>query len=84
MSVVFGDASVYAWGGEPLTITAAQGDETVGELTSVGWSPLASACVGLGYVRGDLANRPHAGTPAQVQLWGVPTPVKLHDQWPVR
>jgi len=84
VTVVFEDASVYAWGGEPLTITTAQGEETVGELTSVGWSPLAGACVGLGYVRGDVAQRAHAGTRAQVQLWGEPTPVALHDQWPPR
>ena len=85
VSVVFSDPDVYAWGGEPLTVRAADGEETVGEITSVGWSPLAGAsgaCVGLAYVRGVIAQQAHAGTPAQVQLWGVPTPVTLHDQWP--
>ncbi|MFZ9336376.1 MAG: GcvT family protein [Burkholderiaceae bacterium] len=85
VSVVFNDPSVYAWGGEPLTVSTAIGEDTVGELSSVGWSPLAGsagACVGLAYVRGALAQQPHAGTSAQVQLWGVPTPVTLHDTWP--
>ena len=96
VSVVFSEPDVYAWGGEPLTIHTANGEDTVGELSSVGWSPLAGAagaeraeaaigaCVGLAYVRGALASQPHAGTPALVQLWGVPTPVTLHDRWPSR
>ena len=87
VSVVFSDPAVYAWGGEPLTVATANGEDTVGELSSVGWSPLAGtsgACVGLAYVRGALAQQAHAGTPAQVQLWGVPTPVTLHDTWPPR
>ena len=42
----------------------------VGELASVGWSPKAGACVGLGYLRGDAAQRAHAGTPIEVDLWG--------------
>ena len=58
------------------------GADTVGDLTSVGWSPLAGACVGLAYVRGALAQQPHEGTPAQVELWGEQVPVRLFDQWP--
>ncbi len=77
VSVVF-DTPAFAWGGEPLVI----GADTVGDLTSVGWSPLANACVGLAYVRGALAQQPHEGTPAQVELWGEQVPVRLFDQWP--
>jgi 4-methylaminobutanoate oxidase (formaldehyde-forming) len=77
VSVVF-DTTAYAWGGEPMVV----GSDTVGDLTSVGWSPLANACVGLGYVRGALAQQPHDGTPAQVELWGDRVPVRLFDTWP--
>ena len=82
--VVFKDAAVYAWGGEPISITATNGEQTVGELTSVGWSPLAGACVGLGYLRGVVAQERHRGTRAHVHLWGEPTPVALYDHWPYR
>jgi glycine cleavage system aminomethyltransferase T/glycine/D-amino acid oxidase-like deaminating enzyme len=74
------DTDAFAWGGEPIVL----GGETVGEVTSVGFSPLANACVALGYIRGAGANRPHAGTPAAIELWGERVPVKLHDQWPPR
>ena len=79
VSVVLDAPDVYAWGGESLVL---EGD-TMGELSSVGWSPKAQACVALGYVRGAAAQRPHAGTPAHILLWGEPVPVKLYDQWPV-
>jgi glycine cleavage system aminomethyltransferase T/glycine/D-amino acid oxidase-like deaminating enzyme len=68
----------YAWGGEPIVL---EGD-TVGEISSVGFSPLAAACVALGYVRGAGANHLHDGTPAAIELWGVRVPVKLYDRWP--
>ena len=84
IQVVFKDAAVYAWGGEPISITATNGEQTVGELTSVGWSPLAGACVGLGYLRGVVAQERHRGTRAHVHLWGEPTPVALYDHWPYR
>ena len=41
-------------------------------------------CARLGYVRGPGAQHSHEGTPALVELWGVPVPVKLFDRWPVR
>jgi len=63
---VFDDPSVYAWGGEPIHLDG----EAVGELSSVGWSLAAGACAGLGYVRGDAAQRAHAGTPVTIDLWG--------------
>lgn len=79
VTLVFG-TDAYAWGGEPIVI----GGETVGEISSVGYSPLAGACVGLGYVRGDGARVPHTGTPAAIELWGERVPVRLFDQWPPR
>jgi 4-methylaminobutanoate oxidase (formaldehyde-forming) len=78
--VVLTDPQAYAWGGETIVLDGVP----VGELASCGFSPLASACVGLGYVRGAAANRAHAGTAAQLQLWGEPVPVALHDHWPPR
>jgi len=80
VSVVLGDATRYAWGGETVLLAG----EPVGELSSVGWSPLAGACVALGYVRGDAARVPHEGTAAEILLWGERVPVTLHDQWPAR
>jgi len=70
----------FAWGGEPLVL----GGETVGDLTSVGWSPLAGACVALGYVRGAHAQVVQEGTHAAIELWGRQVPVRLYDQWPPR
>jgi len=63
---VFSDPAVYAWGGEAIVIDG----EPVGELSSVGWSPKAGACVALGYVRGAAAQLAHAGTPVAIDLWG--------------
>jgi glycine cleavage system aminomethyltransferase T len=69
----------YAWGGETILVDGAP----AGEISSAGFSPLAGACVALGYVRGDCANRAHVGTPAHIELWGNQLPVRLHDRWPV-
>jgi 4-methylaminobutanoate oxidase (formaldehyde-forming) len=68
----------YVWGGETILLD----DAPVGEISSAGYSPLAQACVALGYVRGDGANRAHDGTPAQVELWGERIPVLAYDRWP--
>ena len=60
LSFVLDDPDAYAWGGEAILIDG----EAVGELSSVGWSPEAGACVGLGYVRGAAAQQRaprHAG-----------------------
>ena len=56
LTFVLTDPAAYAWGGEAIVIDG----QTVGELSSAGWSPKAGACVGLGYVRGDAAQREHA------------------------
>lgn len=70
----------YAWGGESILL----GGETVGELSSAGYSLLAKACVGLGYVRGVAAGGTHNGTMAELDLWGARVPVRLYDRWPPR
>ena len=80
VTLVFDSPEPYAWGGEAIVLNG----ETVGEISSVGWSPLANACVALGYVRGTGANVPHDGTTAQIELWGDAVAVKLYDQWPKR
>ncbi len=80
VTLVFSDAQTWGWGGEPIVLNG----ETVGEISSVGWSPLAGACVALAYVRGAPAQQTHAGTAAQIALWGQLHPVRLYDQWPPR
>jgi len=77
LSFVFDDPAVYAWGGEAIAI----GGHTVGELSSVGYSPKAGACVGLGYVRGAAALAVHGGTPVQIDLWGQPVAARAWDEW---
>ncbi len=77
VTVVFDDPHAYGWGGETLLLDG----EPVGETSSVGYSPLAGACVGLGYVRGAAAQRVHAGTAAALLLWGETVPVRLFDCW---
>ncbi len=78
LSFVFAAPAAYAWGGEAIVIDG----ETVGELSSVGWSPRAGACVGLGYVRGAATLRAHAGTPVSIDLWGEPVRATAWDRWP--
>ncbi len=80
VTLVLDSAEAYAWGGEAIVLNG----ETVGEISSIGWSPIAGACVGLGYVRGAGANTPHEGSPAHIELWGEAVPVKLYDHWPSR
>ena len=75
---MFDSPAAYAWGGEALLIDG----RPVGELSSVGWSPKAGACVGLGYVRGAAALRPQAGTVVAVDLWGMPVGATAWDAWP--
>lgn len=77
VTLVF-ESAAYGWGGEPIVLDG----ETVGELSSVGYSPLAKACVALGYLRGRAAQQPHDGTPAAIELWGERVPVRLYDRWP--
>ena len=78
VTLVLGDPGACVWGGETILL----GGEPVGEISSAGYSPLAGGFVGLGYVRGDHANRAHDGTPGHIELWGERVPVLLHDRWP--
>jgi heterotetrameric sarcosine oxidase gamma subunit len=80
VTLVLDDPADFAWGGEPIVM----GGETVGEVSSVGWSPLANACVALGYVRGAAAHAVHHGTPAQLMLWGDQVTASVFDQWPIK
>ena len=78
VTLVFDAPDAYAWGGEAIVL----GGMSVGDITSVGWSPLVGACVALGYVRGDAALQPYRATPAHIELWGQRAAVTLHDRWP--
>ncbi len=78
VALVFDAPDAYAWGGEGILL----GGVSVGDISSVGWSPRAGACVALGYVRGDAARQPHVATPAHIELWGERVAVHLYDQWP--
>jgi 4-methylaminobutanoate oxidase (formaldehyde-forming) len=78
VTVVLNSAEHYAWGGEALLI----GGAPAGELSSVGWSPKAEACVALAYLRGDAAQRTHAGTVVEIDLWGEPVAASAWDSWP--
>jgi 4-methylaminobutanoate oxidase (formaldehyde-forming) len=78
LTFVFDDPAVYAWGGEAIAVDGA----TVGELSSVGWSLKAGACVGLGYVRGAAAQAAHSGTPVSIDLWGEPVAARAWGRWP--
>ena len=75
VNVVLDDPAVWIWGGEPVAIDG----ESVGELGSAGWSPLAGACVALAYVRGAAAQREHSGTPVTIDLWGEPVTGTVWD-----
>jgi 4-methylaminobutanoate oxidase (formaldehyde-forming) len=78
LAFVFEDPAVYAWGGEAILVD----DQPVGELSSVGYSPRAGACMALGYVRGAAALQAHAGTPVSIDLWGQPVAARAFDRWP--
>ncbi|MBL8323781.1 MAG: FAD-dependent oxidoreductase [Rubrivivax sp.] len=78
LTFVFDNPTAYAWGGEAIVLNG----ETVGELSSAGYSPKAGACMGLGYVRGAAAQAVHAGTPVQIDLWGEPMGARAFDRWP--
>jgi glycine cleavage system aminomethyltransferase T/glycine/D-amino acid oxidase-like deaminating enzyme len=78
VSIVFDALDAYAWGGETLAIDG----RPIGELSSVGWSRKAGACVGLGYLRGEAAHVLHAGTHVEVDLWGERIAATAWDSWP--
>jgi glycine cleavage system aminomethyltransferase T len=78
VTLVLQDPQAYAWGGETIMLDG----QAVGETSSCGWSPLAGACVALGYLRAGAANVACAGLPAHILLWGRQVPVQLFDRWP--
>ena len=80
VTVVLDSSHHYAWGGEALSIHG----QAAGELSSVGWSPQAGACVALAYLRGDAAQGAHAGTAAEIDLWGEAIAANVWDSWPPR
>ena len=80
VSVVLDAPAHYLWGGEALAI----GGTAVGEVSSAGWGFGTGRCVGLGYLRGDVAQGAHAGTPLMVDVWGEPVPATAWDAWPTR
>jgi glycine cleavage system aminomethyltransferase T len=79
VTIVLDSGVPFVWGGEAVLIAGVP----VGELTSVGWSPKAQACIGLAYLRGDAAQRPHAGTPLTIDLWSEAIPATAWDRWPI-
>ena len=78
VSIVLDAHQPYLWGGEAILL----GGVSVGEVSSAGWSPRAGRCVALGYVRGAAAAAEHAGTVAQIELWGERHGAQLFDQAP--
>ena len=78
LKLVFADPKHYAWGGEAIVIDG----QTVGELSSAGWSPKAhgtGACMGLGYVRGAAAQASHNGSEVTIDLWGEPVAARAYE-----
>jgi 4-methylaminobutanoate oxidase (formaldehyde-forming) len=78
VTLVVASPEPYLWGGESIWVNG----QAAGEISSAGWSPAAGACMALGYVRGDLANRVHTGTVAELDLWGERITARLYDQLP--
>ena len=79
VTLVF-DPEAWAWGGESISLAG----DAVGEISSTGWSPAVGACVALGYLRGEAAQRMHDGTPVQIDLWGAAVAATAWDAWPAR
>lgn len=75
MTVVLDSAQHWVWGGEALLTDG----QAVGELSSVGWSVKAQACVGLGHLRGASAQQVHCTTALHVDLWGEAIGAKARD-----
>jgi glycine cleavage system aminomethyltransferase T/glycine/D-amino acid oxidase-like deaminating enzyme len=75
LAFVLDDPSSWVWGGEAVSIDGLP----LGELSSAGWGFAAERCVALGYLRGDAAQRAHAGTPVTIDLWGEPVSATAWD-----
>ena len=77
LSFVLEDPAHWVWGGEAIFVDG----QSVGELSSAGWSLKAGACVALGYVRGEVAQAAHQGTSVQIDLWGRAVAARAWDRW---
>jgi 4-methylaminobutanoate oxidase (formaldehyde-forming) len=77
VTFVFDDPAAYAWGGETVLAEGVP----AGELTSAGFSARAGRCVALGYLRREMANVAHAGTPVAVDVWGETVAARAWDRW---
>jgi 4-methylaminobutanoate oxidase (formaldehyde-forming) len=75
LAFVLADAQAWVWGGEAIVVDG----QSVGELSSAGYSAKRGACVALGYARGTAAQRVHQGTPMQIDLWGEPVAAAAWD-----
>jgi 4-methylaminobutanoate oxidase (formaldehyde-forming) len=75
---VLQDGDDWVWGGEAVELDG----QPVGELTSAGWSLRHGACVALGYLRGEAAQRRHDGTPVRIDLWGRAVAARAWDDAP--
>ena len=75
--VVMATNDAYAWGGEAILLDG----RPVGEISSAGWSAAADRCVGLGYLRGEAATRPHTGSALTIDLWGEAIAATAWDRW---
>ena len=69
----------YVWGGEAIVCDG----QAVGELSSAGWGFKAERCVALGYVRGEMAARAHAGTAMHIDLWGERVAARAFERFPL-
>ena len=78
LTFVLDDPAQWIWGGEAIVVDG----QTVGELSSAGWSLKAGACIGLGYARGPAAQQVHRGTAVQIDLWGQRVAARAYDQYP--
>jgi len=79
LTFVLDDPAQWIWGGEAIVVDG----QTVGELSSAGWSLKAGACIGLGYARGPAAQQVHRGTAVQIDLWGERVSARAYDQYPL-
>ncbi len=78
VAIVLVEPAVWIWGGEPVL----HDGTPAGEITSAGWGWRMQRCVALGWLRGELANQPHAGRPVHIDLWGTPVPAHAWDKLP--
>jgi hypothetical protein len=80
MAFVVDDPAHYRWGGESIMLD----DQSIGEVSSAGWSLKAGRCMALGYVRGEAVAAVQDGTAVHIDLWGQPvaaTARRVQRRW---